>query len=93
MNGGICSRETSRPLTRPGTNAIAAPDRIAASIATKGGRPSVAVKKFEACAAITDDRPMTNPSERSMPEEMMTKVWPSASRRGAVANTRIDWML
>ena len=59
----------------------------------EGGKPSPAVKKLHPCAAITDDRPITKPSDRSMPAEMMTKVWPSASRRGAVANTRIDWML
>ena len=73
--------------------AIAAPQRIAPSIARKGGRPSPAVRKLAPCAAITDDRPITKPSDRSMPAEMMTKVWPSASRSGAVAKTRIDWML
>ena len=44
MNGGICSRAISRPLTRPGTTAIAVPDRIAASIAANGGSPSAAAK-------------------------------------------------
>jgi hypothetical protein len=36
---------------------------------------------------------MTKPSDRSMPAEMMTKVWPSASSSGTVAKTEIDCRL
>ena len=31
--------------------------------------------------------------DRSMPPEMMTKVWPVASRSGATAKIAIDWRL
>ncbi len=64
MKGGICNRAMSNPLTRPGMIATAVPERIAASIAANGGRPNRAAKKFDACAAATDESPMTKPTER-----------------------------
>ena len=33
------------------------------------------------------------PIDRSMPPEMMTKVWPVASSSGATAKIAIDWRL
>ena len=36
---------------------------------------------------------MIKPSDKSIPAEMITKVWPSASISGAVAKTEIDCKL
>mgnify|MGYP006988472044 CR=1 FL=1 len=44
-------------------------------------------------AASAAASPMMKPSAGSMPPVMMTKVCPVASRSGATAKTRIDWML
>ena len=44
-------------------------------------------------AATTAARPMMKPIDRSMPPEMMTKVWPIASSSGATAKIAIDCRL
>jgi hypothetical protein len=57
------------------------------------GAPSGAVAAFITWLATTEARPMVKPTERSMPPEMMTKVWPIASSSGAVAATAIELRL
>ncbi len=57
-------------------------------------QPAMAARAMlVAWAATTAARPMMKPSERSMPPEMMTKVWPSASSSGATAKIAIDCTL
>ena len=48
-------------------------------------RPCRASAQLMTWAATTAASPMMKPSDRSMPPEMMTKVWPVASRSGATA--------
>jgi hypothetical protein len=43
--------------------------------------------------ATTEASPMVKPTDRSMPAEIMTKVWPRASSSGAVAKMAMDWRL
>ena len=44
-------------------------------------------------AQMTAARPMVKPTDRSIPPEMITKVWPSANRSGATANRVMLWIL
>ena len=52
--------------------------------------PSTGDAAFTTCDRITVAKPMVKAIDRSMPPEMMTKVWPIASSRGATANTAIE---
>ena len=45
------------------------------------------------CADITDDRPITQPTDRSMPPEMMTNVWPSPRSTTGTMVSRMLWEL
>ena len=91
MKGGTLRRETSRPLMMPGTQATRTPQMKPTS--TPPASPSAGVTALIVCAATTAARPMMKPSDRSMPPEMMTKVWPVASRSGATAKIAIDCRL
>ena len=62
-------------------------------IAGKASRPRALMARLAAWAETTAASPMVKPTDRSMPAEMMTKVWPRARRSGAVAKTPIDWTL
>ncbi len=74
------------PGTRETRNAAPSP----AASASPGGRPvSICMTR----AMITAARPMTKPTERSMPPAMMTKVWPSPSSSGTAANIAMLWTL
>src|SRR5665213_2174856 len=46
-----------------------------------------------ASADSTDARLITQPTDKSMPAEMMTKVWPSPSRTTGVIATKMFWEL
>jgi hypothetical protein len=90
MNGGTRSRETSVPLMSP---AASAADSAAASPATSASAGSVGVSCCIARAITTDDSPITNPTERSIPPAMMTKVCPSPSSSGSAADCAMLWRL
>ena len=92
MNGGTRSRATSKPLTTPGTQATSDPGEKAAA-ARRAAGPRGATPQLIACAATTAASPMMKPSDRSMPPEMITKVWPMASSSGATAKIAIDCRL
>ena len=91
MNGGTRSRAISSPLTSPGIADAAAATTSPTS--RPGTGPSAPLARLTVCESTTAANPMVKPTERSMPPEMMTKVWPIASSNGAVANTAIERML
>ena len=55
--------------------------------------PTAPVAALMTWAATTAASPMMKPIDRSMPPEMMTKVWPIASKSGATAKIAIDCRL
>ncbi len=76
----------------PGTQATSdAADEAEQDRRRRGRRPATAA--LITWAATTAASPMMKPIERSMPPEMMTKVWPVASRSGATAKMAIDCRL
>ena len=89
MNGGTLKNAMSQPLTRPGMTVTATPTRMPNSMATGGLMPRLVTPMFERCAEMTEASPITKPSDRSMPAEMMTKVWPRPRSSGIAANTEI----
>ena len=44
-------------------------------------------------AKITAPKPMTNPTDKSMPPDIITSVWPRPKIRGAEAKIKILWRL
>ena len=85
MKAGTRRREISVPLMAPGTSA-------ASKAASRPGRraPAPASTGVSVCmtrAMTTLAKPMTKPTERSMPPAMMTKVWPRPSSSGIAAET------
>ena len=44
-------------------------------------------------AVTTAERPMVNPTDKSIPPEMMTKVWPRPSKSGVTVKTAMDLTL
>ena len=52
-----------------------------------------AVPQLKTWAVTTADNPMVNPTDKSMPPEIITSVWPSASKSGVTVKTAIDSML
>ena len=81
----------SNPLINPGTTAISKPARTAMN-RLKIGLPDWSAE-LKTCAVTTAERPMVNPTDKSIPPEMMTNVWPSASNSGATVNSAMDLML
>ena len=81
MNGAIRTFVINRPLIRP----TAAPIASVATTAT----PIFSGLPFMRIADTSTDSLMTEPTERSMPPLMMTKVSPIATvpRKAAVRNT------
>ena len=84
MNAGTRRREISVPLMAPGTMAAS---RAASSPAASASPASTGVSACMARAMTTLEKPMTKPTERSMPPAMMTKVWPSPRSSGIAAET------
>ena len=84
MKGGTRRREISMPLMTPGNQADQHRRREAREHRRRKG-PAPGVTALMVWAATTAARPMMKPTDRSMPPEMMTKVWPSASSSGATA--------
>ena len=58
------------------------------SVAGKSGTPALKAAR-SASAESTDARLITQPTERSMPAPMITKVWPSPSSTIGVIATRM----
>ena len=79
MKAGTFSLAMMVPLMRPTTAAPAIAASNPQGTATKTGSPALNVPRM-ASAESTDARLITQPTERSMPAEMMTKVWPRPSR-------------
>ena len=84
MNAGICSLVISSPLTMPQMSPVAIPAARPIgmpmccvgnwNLAISSGVPESAIVT---CAATTDDRIRTEPTERSIPAVMMTNVMPT----------------
>src|SRR3712207_5858551 len=70
MKDGSFPRVMSNPLVRPAK----APDPIPSASATGSGRPATTVAQPN----TIPERPRTLPTERSMPPETITNVWPKA---------------
>ena len=87
MKGGTRSRAISRPLISPGMPRDQhRRDDADQHRQRQAGRTGAAM--LVTCAATTAASPMMKPTDRSMPPEMMTKVWPSASSSGADGEDR-----
>ena len=85
MKAGTPSRAIRKPLVSPGTSETANAARIPSTNAASG--PNSGISACIIRAQITAASPMVKPTDRSMPPEMITSVWPSASSRGATANS------
>ena len=84
MKAGTRRRKIKVPLIAPGTRAAS----MAASRPTAKARPaSTGVRVCIDRAMTTLAKPMTKPTERSIPPAMMTKVWPRPSSKGIAAET------
>ena len=66
MNGGICMRVTSTPLSQPNTS----PQMRPRGNAIRTGTPSTTASR----PITTDEMTMITPTERSMPAVRMTSV-------------------
>ena len=92
MKAGTFSLEMMTPLTKPTT--AAPPTPAASPTSTDGKRGSPALKEPRiASAERTEARLITQPTERSMPAAMMTKVWPRPSSSTGTIATRTFWEL
>ena len=91
MKGGTRRRAISSPLMYPGMMAATKATATPASSPMPG--PAEAPTTLAIFAAMTAARPMVKPTERSMPPEMMTSVWPRPSSTGATAKTAMERML
>src|SRR5215472_11106605 len=92
MKAGTFSLEMTTPLTKP--TAAAPPTPAANPTSTDGnsGRPELNDPRI-ASADRTDARLITQPTDRSMPAVMMTKVWPRPRSSTGTMATRMFWEL
>ena len=87
MNGATFKRVIKFPLAKP----VSAPAAVAARIATSGPLPPTSTK-----ATMTDVMATIEPTDRSMPPRMMTRVMPRAAVptiavcRAIVSSVRTD---
>ena len=88
MKAGTLSLAMMAPLMKPTRPAPASAARSPTTSEGKSGSPALNTALI-ASAASTEARLMTQPTERSMPAPMMTKVWPSPRRRTGVIATRM----
>src|SRR5271166_1543880 len=91
MNGGTLRSAMSNPLINPGITAMANPAKTA-MIRLSSGLLNV-VPQLKTWAVTTADRPIVNPTDKSMPPEIITNVWPRASSSGVTVNSAIDFTL
>ena len=75
----------------PGTTAIPKPE-IMANARLRKGLPNW-LPQLKTCAVTTAERPIVNPTDKSIPPEIMTKVWPRAKSSGVTVKTAIDLTL
>ena len=92
MNAGTFNFAMMAPLTRPTAAAPPTAARSPTSTAGKRGTPPLKAER-NASAERTEARLITQPTERSMPAAMMTKVWPRPSRSTGMMATRMFWEL
>ena len=92
MKAGTFSLAMMTPLTKP--TAAAPPTPAAKPTSTEGnsGTPALNAPRI-ASAERTEARLITQPTERSMPAAMMTKVWPRPSSSTGMMATRMFWEL
>ena len=88
MNAGTLSLAMIVPLTSPTAAAPATAARKPITAEGNSGTPALKAARI-ASAESTEARLMTQPTDRSMPEPMMTKVWPSPSSRIGMIATRM----
>src|SRR5271165_7068686 len=91
MKGGTRRSAISNPLITPGTTAIPKPAKTART-KLRIGLPNW-VPQLKTCAVTTAERPIVNPTDKSIPPEMMTKVWPRPRSSGVTVNTAMDLTL
>ncbi len=91
MKGGTRRRATSTPLIHPGT--MVAPSAMTTPATSPMPGPAAAPTLFATWAEMTAAKPMVKPTDRSMPPEIMTSVWPRPSSTGATAKTAMERIL
>ena len=91
MKGGTRRSAMSNPLITPGTTAIPRPANTA-NTRLRTGLPNW-VLQLKTWAVTTAERPMVNPTDKSIPPEMITKVWPRPSKSGVTVKTAMDLTL
>src|ERR1700722_2156519 len=91
IKGGTRRSAISNPLITPGTTEIPKPAKTA-STRLRNGFPNW-VPQLKTWAVTTAERPMVNPTDKSIPPEMMTKVWPRPSKSGVTVKTAMDLTL
>ena len=91
MKGGTRRSAISNPLITPGTTAIPKPAKTESS-RLRTGLPNWA-PQLKTCAVTTAERPIVNPTDKSIPPEIMTKVWPRPSNSGVTVKTAMDLTL
>ena len=92
MNGGTLRSAISNPLITPGTTEIAKPAKTARPRLQNGLLPNW-VPQSESMRGYTAERPIVNPTDKSIPPEMITNVCPRPSKSGVTVNTVMDWTL
>ena len=92
MNAGTFNLAMMTPLTSPTAAAPPTPAMRPTRTAGKRGAPPLNAAR-KASAERTEARLITQPTERSMPAPMMTKVWPRPSRSTGMMATRMFWEL
>jgi hypothetical protein len=88
MKAGTFSLAMITPLISPTSPAPATAAKNPITTEGSSGTPALKVARM-ASAERTEARLITQPTERSMPELMMTKVWPSPSKSTGVIATRM----
>ena len=88
MKAGTFSFAMIAPLMSPTAPAPATAARNPMTTEGKSGSPASKAARM-ASAESTEARLMTQPTERSMPALMMTKVWPRPSSRTGVIARRM----
>ena len=92
MKGGTLNFVMTIPLTRPGRTEAARTISEARAMVESTGM-FLARNTCMSLAALTEARPMTKPTERSMPPVMMTKVSAAARRKATVWICNTFWKL
>src|SRR3984893_1662974 len=91
MNGGTRRSAISSPLINPGITAMVNPAKTARIRLTSGLLK--VIPQLKTWAVTTADRPIVNPTDKSIPPEIMTKVWPRANNSGVTVKTAMDFTL